>query len=162
MMTEGMRAVDNRVKRLTQEIRKHDSSLFAVRKSDGMVQIHRMKKRYDAYQWEGANLFVSRPDPHFVLALTHTWNASGTPVEWGIEPVMTQLRSMDNWANDSHFSDMIKKRERDQESKERSKRNEQIDRAMDARRGFAKATNDINTAGLANLDPRRKSDGISK
>lgn len=84
----------------------------------------------------------------FVIALTNTWNHNGVPVEWGLEPIMAQLRSMDAWRYDGIYKDLVDKREREERISKQSYSNDMKARAMDLRRDFAKATNDINTSTL--------------
>ena len=149
------------VVRLNQEVKKHDRRLFVVKNGSGMRQIWRQADKWDAADLDGLTPIRSAPI-QLILSLTDNWDASGKPVEWGIEPIMHKIMQMDSWQDDSIFSKIRKERERVKEDKERAKRNEIRAYAADNRRLFAKATNDINTSILDKTDNRRKKDGYSK
>lgn len=144
-----------RVARLTQEVRNHDSSLFALKSPKGVVQVWRRANRWDAAYLMDETSDHSQP-MQFILALTDNWKADGNPIECGIEPVLSKLRQMDSWRQGSQLDEMRKRREREKEDQERQKRNETRAIAADLRKDFAKATNDINTSSLDMSDARRK------
>jgi hypothetical protein len=87
--------------------------------------------------------YILRPNPQFILALTDNWKLDGNPVDWGVEPLGRMLRSMDAWNNDSYFSEMVKRREMEEEDRNRMRMNEFRAIAADSRRDFAKATNEF-------------------
>ena len=150
--------MSGRVRRITEVIRQHDQKLFA-HASGERVLILRKGDRLAASDYNQSTPDLARLNPQLVLALTHNWKVDGQPVEWGLDPLMRQLQSMDSWADPDMFRNMVKKRERDSADKERSGQNEFRARAADMRSEFARATNDINTASLAKLDRRREKDG---
>lgn len=137
----------NREHKITKEVRRYDRKLFAFKASNGMLQILREGDKADASDADPA-LMISRPHPQFILALTDDWRLSGTPVEWGMEPIMAKLKDMDSWREDKILDNLLKERERNEEDKDRSMRNENRAIAADMRRDFAKATNHINTSTL--------------
>lgn len=147
--------MDWRVKRLTQELSKHDRTLYAMRTNIGMVQIWREAEHWHAAELLDGETPHSRPT-QFITALTDTWRLDGTPVDHGIEPVMRRIRSMDSWNKTGVLDEMRKNRERAKEDKARQTKNENIARAHDLRKDFAKAVNDINTSSLDMTDARRK------
>ena len=69
---------------------------------------------------------------------------------------------MDLWASHHSLKDMRERREREQRDKERQNKNEIRAKALDLRKDFAKAVNDINTSSLEKLDNRRSKDGYCK
>ncbi len=146
--------MDWKVTRLTQELKKHDRTLFAKKTESEMVQVWRR-----AEKWSAADLFyeqTSSSNPmQFILALTHDWSLQGKSVDWGIDPVMTKIQEMDLWSKESFLSDLRKERERAKDVREQSKRNEIRARAADMRKDFAQATNEINTSTLEKVDNRR-------
>lgn len=125
--------MDYQLSRLNQVIKSFDRELFAKRVGE-QVQIHRKS--------------VQNGDAtvHLILALTHNWLAHGKPVEWGLEPILQRLLSMDSWRNDSIYSDMVKDRESAKYWEERERKNNSRAMALDIRKDFAKSTNDINTS----------------
>lgn len=153
---------DGRTKKLTQELKRHDRDLYVVRQPSGMHQVYRRSVRWETHEFEGQMLRVSRPNPQFVLPLTHDWSLQGKPVEWGIEPLLAEIKARDNWRDDSAFEEMKKRRDREASNRERENRNEFRARAADMRRDFARATNDINTSSLEKVDRRRMKDGTSQ
>lgn len=113
-----------------------------------MIRILRKGDRLEASDFNQSEPEIADLNPQLILSLTHDWKPSGQPVEWGIEPVLERLRSMDSWTDPSMFTRMVSKRERMESDKARSKSNEIRARASDMRQEFARATNDFNTAGM--------------
>lgn len=147
--------------RLNQEVKKHDRRLFVIKTASGMKQIWRQADKWDAAdtidEYDKSSIPIQ-----LILSLTDTWGANGKPVEWGIEPVIHKLLSMDAWTQVDMLEKMRKGREQEKEDKDRARRNELRAYVADNRREFAKATNHINTSTLAKVDNRRKKDGYSK
>lgn len=139
--------MDQRLSRITQEVRRYDRRLFGFRASNGMIQILREAEKLDASDAPD-EVVVSNPHPQFILALTHDWTLQGKPVEWGLEPIMTKLRSMDSWLEDKILDKMRKRREQEAEDSKRVEKNNIRAMAADVRKDFAKATNEINVASL--------------
>lgn len=140
--------MDWRVSRVNQEVKKLDRRLFANRRPNGAIQVLRQAERIEA-----SNFHMVAPDlaslhPQFVIALTDNWNLTGQPVDWGLEPIIQQLKSMDLWNDDKMLDRLRLKREREAEDQERAMSNELRARALDMRKDFARATNDINTSAL--------------
>lgn len=151
--------MDHRVKRITEVVRGHDRQLFAYRSMDGKVLVMRQGDRLAASDYNQSAPDVAKLNPQLVFALTDTWRVDGIPVEWGLEPILDQLKSRDAWAHPDTFRDMVKTRDRVKADQERSKRNEIRGLAADLRREFASATNDINTSTVEKVDRRRVKDG---
>ena len=135
--------MDTYVKRLTKELKTYSKDLYADRGPNGNVQVYRRATRYESYEFEGKTLTVSLPLPQLILHLTDNWLPSGKPVEWGIEPLRSKIRSIDSHRDDSYFEKMVKEREEIDSINKQSKRNEFKAIASDMRKDFAKATNDI-------------------
>lgn len=150
--------MSGRVMRINEVVKQYDRKLFA-RASAGKVLILRRGDRLEASDYNQREPELARLNPQLILALTHNWKVDGLPVEWGLEPLMLQLRSMDSWADPDMYRNMVKKRELEASEKERANRNDLRARAADMRQDFARATNEINTSSLAKLDRRRKQDG---
>lgn len=139
--------MDARVKQFNQSVKVYDRKLFVVRVSNGMIQIHREGERLEDSDLP-EEIESRRPFPQLILCLTDDWTLQGQPVEWGLEPVLKKLRSMDSWTQERIFKDLYEERERNQKTKQQSRKNEYRAIAMDMRKDFARATNDINTSTL--------------
>lgn len=148
--------MDWRVKRITEELKKHDRNLFAMRTNTGMVQVWRKAERWAAAENLYGEFDRSSNPMNFITALTDNWKLDGEPVDRGIEPLMHMLRNMDSWTRGSQLDQMRKRREKEKEDLDRQKRNEIRALAADSRKDFAKATNDINTSAWDMTDARRK------
>lgn len=148
--------MDSRAKRITAVVSAYDSTLFAIRTVNGMLQIHRKMDKLKVSNHYQTALLPGEYHPQFILALTDTWKLTGKPVDWGIEPIMAQIRSMDAWAKEDLYSDMCKRRARENELKDQHFKSEVRASADELRRDFAQATNDINTSTLEKVDRRRK------
>lgn len=150
--------MSGRVRRINEVVSQYDRKLFAQAAGE-KVLILRRGDRLEASDFNQSAPDLARLNPQLVLALTHNWKVDGKPVEWGLEPLMHQLKSMDSWADPDMYRNMVKKRERDQAEEERALKNDIRARAADMRKEFARATNDVNTASLEKLDRRRMKDG---
>lgn len=148
------------LKRINRELKYYDRELYAVQINEA-VQIYRKSVRWEYFEFEGMKFAYSRLNPWFTLSLTDNWRIDGKPVEWGIEPLMDRLRSMDQWRDDRTYDQLCSERERNEENRKRAYRNEVRARAYDMRRDFARATNDINTSTLEKIDNRRNNKWLS-
>lgn len=138
---------DSRVKSLTRALKEHDRDLFAERAPNGRIDVYRKCYEWDNYSYEGKSLRVLVKRPHIIISLTEDWRPESTPVNWGIEPVLLKLKMSDGWNRDI-YSMLLANRERDEKTRARSRQNEFRALAADARRDFAKATNDFNVSTL--------------
>jgi hypothetical protein len=151
--------MDWSIKRLTEELKKHDPNLYALKTNSGMRQVWRKAEKWDAAYSGTEEEAPSSSPTQFILALTEDWTLKGKAVEWGIEPVMHKILEMDSWRDDSILFNLRRERERQKELRDRERKNEMKARAYDMRRDFAKATNEINTSTLEKVDHRRNYDG---
>lgn len=151
--------MDWHVSRLTMEVRKYDERLYAFRASNGMVQILRKPDRLEASDYNQIEPDSADLNTQFILALTDNWTLQGKPVEWGLEPVTQRIKELDSWRDPDLTNRMRRGREREKENQERFERSEIRAKALDMRREFAKATNDINTSTLEKVENRRVKDG---
>lgn len=142
---------------INRELKFFDRKLYADKTADGKVQIFREGVQWDSIPFENSVLWYSRPQPYYILSLTHNWAQQGKPVEWGLEPLLMRLREIDD-----HRIDVLGKIHEENEKRaqlaRRSKHNEYKAAAADSRRDFARAVNDINTSTLNKVDSRRKKD----
>ncbi len=127
--------MDGRVKEVNRVVRGYDKYLFAQRERNGAIHIYRR---------------TSNPaDPmHIVFCLTNNWVASGRPVEWGLEVIVSRLRAMDLWADETELDRIERQNIIRDASKERSRQNNVESFLYDFRKQFARATDGINTSAL--------------
>lgn len=136
--------MSGRAQRISEVVKRYDSALFARWTPKG---IHVMRK-VEKYITPLADLEGSSGQHVFIMALTDDWNLRGSPVDWGIEPIMMEIRSRDQWALEGEFERMRVRREKMESDRVRERRNQNRAVAADLRKEFARATNDINTAQL--------------
>lgn len=145
-----------RESQLTRQLKRYDKELYCGKNSAGQLCIFRNSKVWDTFELDdGVFLRVSRPAPHFICALTHNWQASGRPVDWGYMPIIQRLQEMDLQKRDL-VSEIEKQTERALESSERHLKNETEAFFSEKRSVFKKAFSDINTANLSKKEKRRK------
>lgn len=135
-----------RIKRLNEELKKHDRKLFCYRTCNGMVQVWR---KGDVHAWD----FFLDDKPsgdklQFILPITNNWTLTGAPTEWGIEPLMQRIMSMDNWNHPELYNEHASKRAENDRLEEKRKKGVIHDIAVDIQKDFAKATDDVRTANL--------------
>lgn len=133
-----------RAQRLTQVLRHIDSGLYVAEAPSGGYAVYRKPDLNVAsdYGQSCAQINDEWLSSKFVLALTDDWRPGGKPVDWGIEPLVQRLKSMDSWSRDI-YREVVKTRKEQEETRARSQRNERRAIAADLRPDFAKATNDI-------------------
>lgn len=149
-----------RAKRVSKEIQAYDRQLVCV-KTNERFHIKRRSKTYDLFNLNGMTLLVSRPFEHHIMSLTVDWQIDSTPTEWGIEPILARLRAMDLWSH-KVGDELLIAYEKEDESKERSFKNNVESFLKDFRRQFGRTFNDVNTSTLAKIDKRRLRDGYCK
>lgn len=127
-----------RAERLTQAVMTYDKALYVIQTSSGCYQVWRKEFPKD---WDGLT-FSARSEKQFILALTNDWTLTGTPVEWGIDPLLNKLKEMDAWRDDSYYGQMVKERETNEANKHRRFKNNVRAMALDIRKDVAKVSND--------------------
>jgi hypothetical protein len=108
------------VRKLTRELRKFDSKLYAMKSSDGNIFVMREGKRYDFIEVEEGQ-FIKYPvnDDYMVFPLTDNWSLSGKKVSWSPFNVIQHLKEIDTWNRDV-FKEVVDHNEKVKASKERS------------------------------------------
>lgn len=155
-----------RAEKVTREIRKYDRLLYCEKfnRDDGTGQvplvIYRKLFRYETMEVDGNIIHYKVPSPHYVFALTDTWSVNGTPVEWGILPIMARLRAMDLWKEETEVDRMKEHSEKVDLAKEKDMRNNIESFMYEFRSQFAKATDGINTSSLEKRKDRRFKDDL--
>lgn len=141
---------------LTKALKSHDRMLYVEKNKEGKLCVFRHSIRWETYYLEDNVLLrFARPAPHFVLALTHNFKANGMDVDWGVEPIMHRIRSIDLWNRD-----LCREQEEQYEKKkaglDRESRNQAEAFASDVRPIFKKTFADYNTSSMKKTDRRRK------
>lgn len=127
-------------------LNRYDPDLSAKRLKGGALGVFRTQRMFDLYRWEGVHLWIARDIEDLVFMCTDNWIETGTPVDWGLEPIYWQLQKLDGWRDDTDYDRFCEDREKAKSNKLRAFRNDIRARAYDLRKDFAKATNDINTS----------------
>ena len=144
---------ESRIRRLSFEVRKYDPALYVDWINDRICVLRRTK-RVESYEVDGETIINYADSPHFVFALTDTWQTTGNPVDWGIEPIMSRIKEHDLWNNPGQIEDLLKKTEQHKEGLARDRHNMIESFAIDYRREFQRQHNDVNTANLKKTDRR--------
>lgn len=134
------------LKDLNRSLKNYDSYLYAQETSAG---------RYDVYR---KSKYGEHP-PHFLFALTDTWQPKGTPVSYGTEAVLNRIKAHDLWRDDTFIERWITEHEKNKESEKRAFRNSVESFLYDFAAKFRKATEDINTANMKKLYRKEGSHG---
>lgn len=149
--------MNTKLTQIARLLRRYDSDLRVKSYLDGALGIVRKRRSFDFYRdhQAGYTLWFARDWEDLVLPITDTWLETGTPVDWGIEPILSKLQQLDGWRDDGDYDRFTRSRERKKQDEIRARRNEFRALAADCRREFAAATNDINTSSLEKLEKRR-------
>jgi hypothetical protein len=139
---------DSREKLLTRVLREYDRKLYAKREGTGAIHVYREGTGFYPFEYDGKNFLASYPTPYFVLALTDTWTVRGTPVEWGIEPLITRIREIDVWHDDAQASRLVEAYKKKDRQNEKDLRNKNEAFFREQRSEFKKAFKDINTSQM--------------
>lgn len=149
--------MDAKLRQVSQLLKRYDSDLVPRRFMDGALGIMRKRRGYDFYRFADRSvLWFARDWEELVLPCTDNWVETGTPVDWGIEPIFWQIQKLDGWRDDGDYDRFCEDREQRKRNRDRAFRNEIRARAADLRRDFARATNDINTSTVEKIDRRRE------
>ena len=130
-----------RVQEITRAVKSYDPCLYAQETKPGRIDLYRKNRS-------------GMEPPHFLFSLTDSWQPDGTPVPWGVEPLMNRIRAMDLWRDDGFVENLIKEHEKEEEIRAKDRRNTTEEFLKDFRRQFSRATNDINTSNLEKVKPK--------
>lgn len=152
--------MDAREREMTRHLKAYDPALLCKRAGlDGPYCVLQKSVTWDSYRFGGHTLTYSRPTLNLVFALTDTWTKQGTPRDWGIEPVIQRVQEHSFDRHEKQFAELMASYEKQRLSDDKDRRNKTEAFLHDFRRGFAKATNDINTSSLEKTDFRRMKNG---
>lgn len=135
--------MDSRTRTVNRLVKSYDEALMARRDGKGVIHVYRKKPRAACFEHNGIQYVHVFNVDDYIFSLTDTWKHEGRPVERGLEPIWQKISELDSWRDDTGYDEFAKRRERAEADKKRMRRNEFRARAADARRDFAKATNDI-------------------
>jgi hypothetical protein len=88
------------------------------------------------------------------MALTHNFQSNGDAVDWGIEPILHRIKSIDLWNRDL-VNEQEKQYDEKKKAIERESKNKAEDEARELRSAFKKTFNDYNVSTLNKIDKRR-------
>jgi hypothetical protein len=143
-------------------VQNYDRELVAQRDFKGTMCVWRKANKFEAFEFEGIKYLYARPHLNLVFALTDNWTQKGRPVEWGLEPILNRLKSIDVWRDPDFAENLIAQYEKDAQSQKRQMKNTVESFLIDYRRQFAKTFGDVNTSTLEKTDKRRIKDGRYK
>ena len=115
--------MDSVTRRLTKAVKEHDSLLYVERDNHGGMNLWRKDYRKEFFSYNGNTYSYMVSSPYFVLRLSDDWTTRGRPVEWGVEPLLHRIRSIDLWNKDSESSNVEKSQIKAMESKDREIKN---------------------------------------
>ncbi len=147
---------ESRAKQLNRYIQEYDAKLYAKARY-GRIDILRKSETFEAYDMDGWTLLAPRPNDYLVMSLTSTWSIEGKPVDWGIEPVLRELKHRDLWKHDV-VSEIIGAKERQAKSVDRDLDNQTEAFWKDNRRAWAKNFDTVNRSTLSRPDRRYRDD----
>ncbi len=153
--------MDWRVKRINDEIQKHDHLLFVkIDPMDGMRHVmrkHTKAKRYDL--GDGQTVTAYESSPEYIMSLTDNWSMRGKSVDWGLECISKHLRDIDSWNPNSLANTMLDHNAKVDESKKRKQDNLMEDMAREYLPIIKENFKYTNTSQMdMKKDPRRKGD----
>lgn len=137
-----------RIRTLNKHLKGHDKELFCQQNGE-RIDIMRYAHRTQRYEFDGKCLIHVQRVPQWVLSLTDNWYATGIPREWGVEPVIKKLKSMDAWTRTRIVEEAEDLYEEANNQIARNRRSEIESFASDYRSDFKKATEDINLANIS-------------
>lgn len=144
-----------RRERITRELKSYDRELYCAEDGAGRLCVLRETLRAEIHHLDGGDRLISlRPAPYLVFHLTHNWRPQGTPVDWGLEPIMKHVRECDLWKRDV-VADLEKQEDEHIKKMEREGDNQREAFLYDFHSQFKETFNDVNTANLDKRDLRK-------
>lgn len=143
--------------RLTKIVKRYDAKLYVEKNYKGIYQVLRQSYQHHPYYCDGAVIYGLVKAPHFIMALTHNWTASGEPCDWGIDPILKRLADIDVWSEKSFVNQGLEKHNKKVDESQRRDINNKIEDAVyESHATFKKTFADTNTANMAKIDKRKK------
>jgi hypothetical protein len=152
--------MEARAKHLTRILQDYDRELIAVFRY-GRIDIMRKCFRMVAYDVDGCTLLAPVRNDWYVMSLTHDWHKEGRPVDWGVEPLLHKLTSIDLHRRDL-AEESIKAYEKNSEAKDRALDNNLEAFWKDNRRAWAKNFEQVNRSNVTQTDRRYRDEKNKK
>lgn len=147
---------------ITRAIRKYDRDLYA-KAVHGRIDIMRRSARYESYDIDSsARLLFVRPVEQLIFSLTDNWSINGSPVEWGILPILARLKAIDCWNRGDFFEELESAYENREKSNKRELKNNTEGFLSEFHSVFRNTFKDYNVSNLNKIDRRRIKDGYYK
>lgn len=150
-----------RAHRITELLQNEYDSMLVAKSRYGRIDILRKGFCYVPFEIDGVVIHAVHENDWPVISLTHNFKNDGRPVEWGIEPIIAKLRSMDLWKRNI-ADEAIEAKEKADQSQERGLDNNLEAFWKDNRRLWAKNFDDVNRSNLARPDRRYRDDKMNK
>ena len=143
--------------RLTGVVKRHDPKLFVNKDDFGRMNVWRESYELRPYFVNNATVYCLESAPHYIMSLTHDWQMTGKPCEWGVDPLLNRLRAMDTWSATSFVNaEMEDVNAKIDQSKQRDMNNKLEAAAYESHAVFKKTFSDVNVASMNKIDKRRK------
>ncbi len=153
---------------LNKALKAHDKSLYVRICKDGIWRVFQRVKQWRTHHIDGATLLEQYDADWLICPLTHNWAANGTPVEWGIEPVIDHIKYGRPEYIQKRNEELEKQAAQSSQSRARNLKSVAVDAAEDMYDGAKKGWSDIRYANMDKTndvrkkwDTRRKLNGIS-
>lgn len=140
--------MDSVVRFVNRIVKGHDSKLFAKRVGERVI-VYREGFKHVPYKLGKVTLIAIESAPQFVLALTHNWQFSGIPRDWGWEPIRQRLKDMDWWENERFMEELEAEEEAREEARKKEMKNSHEALMYEEHSRIKKAWSDINTSNLS-------------
>lgn len=135
--------MDARVRRINRLLKDYDSKLSAKRDAHGVIHVYRKRNIADTFRYEDKTYVHVHHVDEYVISLTDTWQHDGKSVDWGLEPIWRKFLQMDSWRDDTGYARFLESKARYERDKHRMLKNDLRAYAAEARKDFAKATQDL-------------------
>ena len=138
-------------------LKSYDRDLFVDHNPDGTLCVFRHAKYFEpVIDTPEYKLSALRTRREYVFALTSNWGLSGKPRDWGVDDVSDHIRKIDSLANARFLEEADDKNKKVDDSKRRDMKNQMESFAIDFRKPFQRATNDILISGLDKTETKRR------
>lgn len=135
--------VGDRAYRITRALKAYDGALYAEKNSNGIIEIFRKSSGLHA---------------HHIFSLTSNWASNGSPVDWGIEPIIKKIKDSDIQKRDI-AGELLAQYEKNQERAQAHRKSEAEAMAKDIRVPFSRTVSDIRVANMNKRKSRRQLEG---
>lgn len=139
---------DYRIKKLTKDLKRFDSKLYAMRGDNGKILVMReFSHMVPHIVKEGVYIFFPIRSDFMILPLTDNWLMTGNPVPWSNFNVISRLQEIDSWNRDV-VGEVREHNEKVQASKDREFSNNAESFFSEHHKSFQKQFSDVRVANM--------------